>query len=258
MVTKEPEDTGVKPFKTKRVVLWTALFILLVIAVPFSLLLSYALTPGPDTGEEVAIVYIPKGASVKEIAGLLDEQGLIRYDRRFLLLARIMGRSSKLQAGEFSLQTGQSPVDVIRELGEARPIEHTITIPEGLNVREIAALLETDGWVDVEVFLRLASDPVFLKKMNLTDVSSLEGYLFPETYRFTRPGPGEHEILAMLVNQSLHVWNRVSAGISVNMSRHDAYILASMVEKESGTSEERPIIAAVFLNRLKKKNEAAV
>ena len=102
--------------------------------------LSYVLRPGPMVPVNRVTVYIPRGTSVQQIVEILAEARLIQADSRFILLTRLTGLSGQLQAGEFSLLTNQKPLGVIRELARARPLEHSITIPEGLTIKEIAVI----------------------------------------------------------------------------------------------------------------------
>jgi len=164
-----------------------------------------------------------------------------------------MGRSARLQAGEFSLKTGQNPVDLLTQLTEARPIEYNITIPEGLNITETADIFSAGGWVDKTTFVDKTHDIDFIDELGLEGVDSLEGYLFPDTYRLVKPTRGEAEIIKMLVARSLSVWQGLAGENKSDFSRHQVFTLASMIEKESGVADERPVIASVFLNRLKKK-----
>lgn len=217
-------------------------------------LLLYAVRPGPPAAQPTAVVFIERGASVAEIARRLAEAGLIREDPRFVPLTRILGLSAQLPAGEFSLSTGLRPIDLIRELAAARPLEHLITIPEGLNIAEIADLFAAGGWVDRQRFVDLAHDSGLIAEFGLGSLASLEGYLFPDTYKLRRPPPGERQLLGRLVGQALSVW--ASLGVSeqslTRLNRHQVFTLASIVEKETGQSAERPLVAAVFLNRLAK------
>lgn len=220
--------------------------------------LSYVLQHGPPVQAERATVTIPKGSNVQDIIDILAEARLIHADFRFILLTKLTGLSGKMQAGEFSLLTNRKPADVIRELARARPVEHSITIAEGLNVDEIATLLAEGGWVDRQRFMALSRDRHFLEELGLTDSPTVEGYLYPDTYRFVRPAPDEKRIITKLVDRSLGVWDSLAGqnsdtSPSSTLSRHQVFTLASIIEKETAQPRERPIIAAVFLNRLKKK-----
>jgi UPF0755 protein len=236
-----------------RGVLWTTLSLFLGSLLLAAWFLHYAWSPGPSVEASSVSVFIPRGTSSKNISALLAEKKLIHDDFRFLVLVRLMGRSAKLQAGEFSLTTGQSPVDLITELSQARPVEYNVTIPEGLNISEIADIFSTGGWVDKTNFIDKAHDTELIEELGLEGLDSLEGYLFPDTYRLMKPARSEVEIIKMLVTESLSVWQRLSDVNRSGLSRHQVFTLASIIEKESGVDEERPVIASVFFNRLQKK-----
>ncbi|MBE0585092.1 MAG: endolytic transglycosylase MltG [Desulfofustis sp.] len=212
-------------------------------------LLSYGLRPGPPAAEPTAVVLIERGSSVAEIGNQLAAAGLINDDPRFVLLTRIMGLSAQLPAGEFQLATGRRPVDLVRELAAARPLQHHITLQEGLNLVEIADRFAAGGWIDRDRFLELAHDPQLLEELGLSGLASLEGYPFPDTYSLVRPGPNERELLTRLVGRALAIWDQLAAG-GQEIERHDVFTLASIVEKETGQAQERPLVAGVFLNRL--------
>lgn len=212
---------------------------------------SYAYSPGPRVDFSEATVFIPHGTSVEKISKLLDDAGLLQADFRFLLLTRFMDASSRLPAGEFRLDANQTPVDLINELVLAEPVEHRITIAEGLRLEEIGATFAARGWVDQDRFVELARDPKLIAELGLGSLESLEGYLFPDTYRLVKPSPGEKAIIGRLVKRSLEVWQSLDRGDS-QLDMYDAFTLASIVEKETGKGDERPLIASVFLNRLKR------
>lgn len=251
---ENPEQSAVVPKKKSilRGALWASLFILVVAAIGAGWFASYALTPGPRVEDSERTVFIPKGSSVEEIASLLEAADLLDGDLRFLLLTRILGVASRLPAGEFILDTNQNPVDLITQLADATPVQHRLTIVEGLGMEEIAELFAAAGWIDRERFLEIARDPGFIASFGLEGVTSLEGYLFPDTYKLIKPSPGEKTILARLVNRALEVYSSLDRGNS-DMSRHQVFTLASIVEKETGKPDERPVIASVFHNRLARR-----
>ena len=243
--------TGLTPLT--RGALWASLVLIFAAAAFCGWLALYAYTPGPVAGEKHAVVMIPRGSSVEEIAGLLGDSGLIANDVRFMLLSRIMKASARLPAGEFELTTGNTPVELISELVDAKPLQHRITIAEGLTVHQIADLFSADGWVDRERFVERASDPAFIAELGLQG-TSLEGYLFPDTYQLVRPTPGESALIRLLVKRALAVWDDLEnrPAEEPGLTRHEVFTLASIVEKETGKADERPLIASVFLNRLKR------
>ena len=200
----------------------------------------------------VAVV-IPKGSTVQEINTILAKQKLVPEDIRFLLLARYLGIATRLQAGEFELHRGQTAEELLFELSSAKPIQHPVTIPEGLVIDEIATIFANGGWCDRETYSRLAHDSAFIARLGLGQLQSLEGYLYPDTYYLTRKGHDAADLIRMQVRHYFAVWNTLKEGKETELSPYEVLILASMVEKEAGRASERPIIAGVFLNRLKKR-----
>lgn len=213
---------------------------------------KYVYSPGPPGATDTVVVTIPKGTSVRSIAEILARDGVIHADIRFLLLAKFSGMGTKLQAGEFLLPTGQKPGDVLEALAKARSVQYAITIPEGLRAVEIAEIYSRDGWCDPEEFVKLITDEQFLEQLGLGGVDSLEGYLFPDTYLFTRDMRGARNIIPIMVHRFMEVWDELTAGLAEQPDREKSVILASIVEEETGSPAERPLIAGVFLNRLKR------
>ncbi len=211
---------------------------------------AYVLGKGPTPPENEVIVNIPKGSSVKAIGKILGDAGLIRTDLRFLLLAKFSGYSGRLQAGEFRLRGGQRPGDVIKELAFAKPVQHSVTIIEGLRAKDIAELFAKKGWCDAEKFISLVTDKRFIEILDLENISSLEGYLYPDTYLLTSEMKGAGKIITMLVHRFSTVWAELTAEKDRVINREKMVILASMVEKETAAASERSLIAGVFTNRL--------
>lgn len=211
---------------------------------------DYATTPSAGDASEKITVLIPQGASFHLIQQNLVNKKLIVEDNRFSMLAHLFGYSSRIRAGEFSLSRGLPPLDLLRDLINAKNVQHKVTIPEGLNSRQIADLLGNSGWCTDTSFLSLLNDRALLDTLELEEVDSFEGYLFPDTYYFTRiPVMTARECITMMVNRFHGVWKTLGGDPD---KRHETVILASLVEKETGAAEERPRIASVFLNRLKK------
>jgi len=228
-----------------------ALFFIIAAAAAAGWFALYAYAPAPPVDFSEATVLIPRGSSVEEIGSLLDEAGVLRADFRFLLLTRFLDVSSKLPAGEFRLTTGQTPVQLLRQLVSVEPVGHRVTVAEGLRIEEIAAIFANEGWADKNRFIGLSRDPAFIKSLGLNKLDSLEGYLYPDTYLMVKPAVPEERLLERLVKRALAVWSELDRGQS-SMSRHQVFTLASIVEKETGKGEERPLIASVFHNRLRR------
>ncbi|CAK8720544.1 MAG: UPF0755 protein [Candidatus Electronema aureum] len=213
----------------------------------------YVFTLAPGSGE--VIVDIPKGAGSRQIKTLLGEKGLIKDDIRFLALLRLLRELErknppKLRAGEFSVPLGLTPLQVIRFLHNAKPVQHRVTVPEGLTMAQIAEIFAKDGWTDTAAFLQLCHDRQFIQGLGL-EATSLEGYLFPETYSLVRGETDARTIISTMVRRFFAVWKELGAMESRGLNRHQLLTLASIVEKETGAASERKSIAGVFYNRLR-------
>jgi UPF0755 protein len=221
----------------------------------FSLWLgAYAFTPGPKRPEPASRVIVPAAVPFPAIAKLLTEAGIIRADCRFTLLARLMRVTTSLRAGEYIFEGPVLPYRVLRDLYRGSRLQHPLTIPEGANLRQIAAILARDGWLPEADFLAAATDPEFIRELGL-EASSLEGYLFPDTYLFERGGRNPRTIIRAMVEQTRKVLAATGAQAGLpeyNLDVHGLLTLASIVEKETGLGLERPMIARVFLNRLRR------
>ncbi len=247
------EPSVKRVFSLKRVALWATLFACLFAVLLCGWLFKYTVTPGPGLSAESVVVVIPKGSSVEKIGNILGEAGIIHDDIRFRILTKYMDVATKLRAGEFLLKTKQKPTTIITTLVEAVPIQHSVTIPEGLRIEEIASIFAVDGWCDTEEFIRLSADRRFLKSLGLGEVDTIEGYLFPDTYNLTLDVKNAEAIIEMMVKRFNEIWAVIgSEGLSVK-EKHDVITLASIVEKETGAAQERSRIAGVFANRIKKK-----
>jgi UPF0755 protein len=233
-----------------RVFLALILFLSLAAAIWFA---CYVFTPSPGSGE--VIVEIPKGAGSRRIMALLAEKKLADEDIRFLALLRLLRTIEKkdppkLRAGEFSVPLGLNPLELIRFLHIAKPVQHRVTVPEGLTMAQIAEIFAKAGWADAAVFLQLCQDGDFIGSLGL-EAGSLEGYLFPETYSLVRGETDERGIISSMVRRFLAVWKESGAKEYRGLNRHQLLTLASIVEKETGAASERTTIAGVFYNRLR-------
>ncbi len=146
-----------------------------------------------------------------------------------------------------------SPKDILVMLIKGRVIEYPFTVPEGLNIYEVADLLAEKGFVDRDEFLRLAKDKDFLASLDI-EAPTLEGYLFPDTYRANR-SMHEPQIITLMVKRFFEVFDEEKEKVTTKgtLTDYEVVILASVIEKETGAAVERPLVSAVFSNRLKKE-----
>jgi len=236
--------------KKRFILILISLFLLIgvFIAVVFSL---YLLRPSERNGPD-SIIVIREGMTLGNVADILKQEGFVKHKTPFMLWARMMGLSRKIKAGEYQLSHQMSPCRILEIITKGAIISHSVTIPEGYSAAQIAELFSQKGLADRENFLALVRDPDFIKRYGINS-PSLEGYIYPDTYQFGRGLSAELILDTMvkrfwqltiphegLLNESGMTWNEVVT-------------LASIVEKETGLAEERPLIASVFLNRLHKR-----
>jgi UPF0755 protein len=211
--------------------------------------LSRALAPVAAEAEPVIFEVAP-GTPLKAIARRLEAAGLVRDARAVELLARYRKLGSSLQAGEYRLSAASPPGEILDAIAEGRVATHELVIPEGFTAAMIAGRLGETGLGDADAFLAWVMDPASAAAHGLPG-SNLEGYLFPDTYYLPR-GLDPRALAGVFVSRFEEVWNDVAARAQKSkLSQRDVVILASIVEKETGAPQERPLIAAVFLNRMK-------
>ncbi|GAB4420264.1 MAG: endolytic transglycosylase MltG [Thermodesulfovibrionales bacterium] len=195
---------------------------------------------------------IKKGTTFRQVVEGLSKKRMVRDKWVFLLLGRITGIDRKIKAGYYPLWGSMSPFEIFDAFRLGSIIEYEITIVPGDSLREIAEKFSSLGIIEGPEFLRLSTDRDFLDIFNI-DAPSLEGYLFPDTYRFPK-GLEVKEVLSMMI---ANLREKYDAGmqartLELGLTERDVLTMASIIEKEAVTDSERPIIAAVYYNRLKK------
>jgi UPF0755 protein len=233
--------------KIARLVLISAAVLLLLLITWFSLEFYRPINVQPNT----IIFEIEKGQTAKEIAINLKKNGIINKTWPLLAGYRIFFYGQSLKAGEYAITIPDSPKNILNVLSEGNVYLHSITIPEGLIIREMADLMESEGFAAKEDFLKYADEPILISSLD-KEARNLEGYLFPETYRFAK-GTSAKEILAAMVYQFRNVFTQewVERAEELGMSVKDIVTLASLIEKETSLRKEKKIISAVFHNRLR-------
>ncbi len=198
-------------------------------------------------------VVINRGDSLSKIAIQLYSDKIISNRDHFLWTAKLLGLGHKVQAGKYSLSPFMSNYALISQLSSGHSIQERVTIVEGTTAKEIALLLSDKLDIDVGRFLSIVNDSSIVKEFGF-DATTLEGYLFPETYQFNW-GVSEPEVVQTLVGEFKRQINEknISATAEHGLTPHEMVILASIIEGEAIVDDERPLISAVFHNRLKKK-----
>lgn len=206
------------------------------------------------TAPPIQIVDIPDGSTFRQVAALLERERLIPSRLGFLLLGRLTLADRRILPGEYALHGGMAPPEILAKLLAGQVVLHPVTIPEGFTVAQIAALLEERGLTNAKEFLALAQDREFILSALQLDVPNLEGYLFPDTYHFSRHAKAKEMITTMMDRfwQTFTPEWRARAQ-DIRMTVHQVLTLASVIEKETGADGERELIASVFHNRLQKR-----
>ncbi|PID45157.1 MAG: aminodeoxychorismate lyase [Proteobacteria bacterium] len=199
------------------------------------------------------IFEIKKGSSIKRVAAELEKQDIIKPAWQFQLLAKITKQDTKIKAGEFAIEAGMTPQDLLDRFTSGKTISYSTTIVEGFTFRELAKKIQADPNL-----VKTLSDEDYRYENIMAKIGSdeknPEGWFFPDTYHYPRGTTDvdflrrSHKAMKQFLNEQ---WENRSTEIPLKKP-YDALILASIVEKETGVAEERPLIAQVFHNRLRK------
>jgi UPF0755 protein len=227
--------------------LFVSLQILLAVALALVLTLGAYWYFGPYQGFATqTFVEIHHGMSSKQIARQLTHQGVVRSWWAFLAV-RYLHPKAALQAGEYRFGAAETPWEVFEKIRRGEVFYEDFTIPEGSNMFDIASLLGQTDLVRPDAFLKAAADPAMIRDLDPV-APNLEGYLFPSTYRLTHSTTAE-QFCRLMTTEFRRQFARLNPPPHTNV--HEVVTLASLIEKESAMPSERPMVASVFLNRLK-------
>jgi peptidoglycan lytic transglycosylase G len=198
------------------------------------------------------LIEVPEGMTLRQLAARLEHEQLIRSQTAFVLLGRLMAADRHIKAGEYAVHAGMRPSEMLIEFLNGHVVLYQVTIPEGYTIVELAQVFAQQGVVDPETLVALAHDRDFIQSLSI-EAASLEGYLYPNTYRFARRTKSK-EILKEMVEGLWHVFtpDLQRRAQEIHMTLHEVLTLASVIEKETGSAQERELISAVFHNRLKR------
>lgn len=226
-------------------------FAVLAMAVVFAVNLAYALFYAPaGTAPGKVPVRILPGSDLRQIARSLQEAGIVADPRLFVWAAKLRGLERKLRSGDYQLEPSWSLPRLLSALQEGRGRTIMVTIPEGWRLEQIADRLQEAGVTDRGAFLAAAQHPELLRELGIPGPTA-EGFLFPETYPFPAPAAAA-DVIDTMYRQFRKVWREIVAeGALTTLTPLEAVTLASLVEKETAAPEERPVVAGVFLNRLR-------
>ncbi len=230
--------------------------LLLTLTVLIFLLIGAAATAGwwllttPVTPPDAVSLEVTPGSSLQLVAHHLEEQGIISHSLLLRVLARWHEQEHQIQAGRYTFVAAATAQEVLQRLVRGDVDRVSLTIPEGYTLQQIIERIDEAGYGETSRLWQLAQDQEFITSLDI-EADSLEGYLFPETYRFV-PGTTESALLRMMVEQLQHnlsAGKREAAG-QLGLSLHEHITLASLIEKETGIVAEMPLISSVFHNRL--------
>lgn len=223
---------------------------ILVFAAAAGTCLHYPVQPKEET------VVVEKGMPFREITGRLSEKGIIRYRWLFFFYGYLRGAAREIRTGEYLFDRPISPANVLEKLIRGRVNAFRVAIIEGWTLRQIADTLGTLSFIKnpdfTKEFLKLTEERDFILSLEL-DVPTLEGYLFPETYFFYADTPPAEYLQNFTAefHKNYQIAMRDLRTLPA-LSRHQIVTMASIIEKETGVNEEKPLIASVFYNRLKR------
>jgi len=216
-------------------------------------LYSRAVEPYRGYSEHEVFVDIPSGTGPNAIGQKLIAAGVVRDDLTFRTALLVSGRARALKAGEYRFDAPMHALDVIDKIARGDVYKRLLTFREGLTIIEMAQVFEDKQFGKAEAFSKAALNTRLIADLD-PDARDLEGYLFPETYSLPRDTPASVVIEQMVAGfkKALTADMRESAkqhGLSIR----EMVTLASLVEKETGAADERPLVAAVYLNRMKER-----
>ncbi len=196
------------------------------------------------------IVEIPRGAGLFGVARSLEQSGVIRKSEVFCLLVLLRADQEKLKYGEYRFPSGTTSYSAYSKLLRGEVRLRKVTFPEGTTLLQMAEILESAEIISGEAFLKFARDAEYASAKLGVDVPSLEGFLFPDTYFFARELPPEKVIRSMLARFK-EIYSAIGAEDS-ELGIKDIVTTASLIEKETAYSPEKPVVSSVIRNRLER------
>jgi UPF0755 protein len=206
----------------------------------------------PKGGDLAVVIEVQQGARLRPVLDQLGQAQVLRAPWAVYAYARAM-HVATVRSGLYTISAKQTPLEILTTLKEGRVVMQSITVAEGLNRWQIRGLMVDKSWMTPGQFDALCDDKAFLAEQHIPG-PTCEGYLYPETYKFARGTPPKDIFAAQFAAYRRQVAKAMAHTLGpVPLNERQFTTLASIVEKETGASEERPHIACVFFNRLKAK-----
>ena len=205
--------------------------------------------------KEVRIFEVPEGVTLRWIAGTLENEGIIGNKTLFMIAGRLLLSDKDVKAGEYLFTTDMSLLEVISSFRNGKVNYRTVTVPVGAKIDQIGEILQGEGLVDKETFKQITKNHALIGLLNLdSDIDSLEGFLYPDTYYFIKSSSPDRIARKMVMRfKKLFTPDMARRASELNMTVKEVVTLASVIEKELGVESERTLISAVFHNRLRRK-----
>ena len=225
----------------------------LVILCLIASLIGVFLVSAPSSSEAVVNFDIPTGSNSRMIAKRLAAEKLIRSEHAFRWIVRHRGIGRRLQAGTYTLRRNMSLSEILDAFEKGQVTLVSWTVPEGLTVAAIAKLWETRGFGTATAFQEAVEADDLLEKYGIPEDKSVEGYLFPNTYKFAK-GTTVKKVVEMMLGEFQQRWIEPfdAEARDLKLIRHEIVTLASIIEREAQLKPEGPRISSVFHNRLKR------
>lgn len=222
----------------------------IIVAALISGIRHHAGIPFSDSAETVTME-IPQGTGLQKISKILEDSELTRSALLFRAYAIIEGRDKKIRAGEYELRKNMTDREILVILSEGMVKLHKLVIPEGYTLAQIAEVVEGSGITTGKAFLEKAADRDFIRELGIK-ADSIEGYLYPDTYLFPKKTDPK-KIIKTMTSELFKIITPeiIQRSAMMNMTIHQTLTLASIIEKETGSAGERPLISSVFHNRMK-------
>jgi UPF0755 protein len=226
------------------------LFLLVVFLFVGAGLFYYQNLPVSQADEEIIVIDIERGASLRSISEKLEENNLIRSKILMMAISKIMGTEQKMKSGQYGISRTMDTMEIHKMIVSGAALLYKVTIPEGVTISKIAAALEAANITDRESFLSAVVDRELIKRFNIASIS-LEGYLFPDSYMFPHNYPAEKVVSYMVSNFFRKLADIYPDYKNLSPEEINDYVkLASIIEREYRIEAEAPIMASVFSNRL--------
>jgi UPF0755 protein len=206
-----------------------------------------------QSGNRNLEIEIPRGSSFRQAIDILYNNRLLRDKKVFLLAGRLTGADRKIRAGFYSIWSSMTPFQIFNIIRKGQIIEYEVKILEGDSLLEISRQFEKTGIIRHEEFMQLVKSPAFLNSYGIK-TKSIEGYIFPDTYRIPKGVSPEYALGSMIDKMREKFSPELLARMEeIGLTENQLLTLASIIEKEAVVDSERPLISAVYHNRLKRQ-----